>query len=66
LLAILGALLTARRKVPRLLWIPYYFCPSNLAAAPAVLTLAGGTRFEMWSLHRIGVVARHSPRGTIA
>ena len=36
------------RKVPRLLWIPYYFCLSNLAAALAVLTLAGGTRFEMW------------------
>ena len=49
LLAILGALLDrAGRKVPRLLWIPYYFCLSNLAAVLAVLTLAGGTRFEMW------------------
>ena len=68
LLAILGALLDrAGRKVPRLLWIPYYFCLSNLAAALAVLTLAGGTRFEMWEpASDRGSRSRHSRRGTIA
>ena len=64
-LAILGALLDgAHRKVPRLLWIPYYFCLSNLAAALAVLTLVGGTRFEMWEPEsERGLGSRHSRRG---
>ena len=48
-LAVSGAFLDHRRlPVPRALWVPYYFCLSNLAAALAVLSLTRGTRFEMW------------------
>jgi cellulose synthase/poly-beta-1,6-N-acetylglucosamine synthase-like glycosyltransferase len=32
----------------RPLWIPYYFCLVNAAAAIAVLSLLGGVRFEKW------------------
>jgi cellulose synthase/poly-beta-1,6-N-acetylglucosamine synthase-like glycosyltransferase len=32
----------------RPLWIPYYFCLVNAAAAIAVLSLLGGLRFERW------------------
>jgi cellulose synthase/poly-beta-1,6-N-acetylglucosamine synthase-like glycosyltransferase len=34
--------------VPKLLWIPYYFCLSNLAAALAVLSVLRGRRYEIW------------------
>jgi cellulose synthase/poly-beta-1,6-N-acetylglucosamine synthase-like glycosyltransferase len=30
------------------LWIPYFFCLGNLAAALAVLSLLAGVRFERW------------------
>ncbi len=30
------------------LWIPYYFCLANTAAALAVLSLLAGVRFERW------------------
>ena len=30
------------------LWIPYYFCLVNLAAAAAVISVVGGVRFERW------------------
>jgi glycosyltransferase involved in cell wall biosynthesis len=30
------------------LWIPYYFCLANLAAAVAVISLLRGVRFERW------------------
>jgi cellulose synthase/poly-beta-1,6-N-acetylglucosamine synthase-like glycosyltransferase len=33
----------------RPLWIAYYFCLVNLAAAIAVLSVLGGVRFEMWN-----------------
>jgi cellulose synthase/poly-beta-1,6-N-acetylglucosamine synthase-like glycosyltransferase len=32
----------------RPLWVAYYFCLVNLAAAAAVLSVAGGVRFERW------------------
>jgi cellulose synthase/poly-beta-1,6-N-acetylglucosamine synthase-like glycosyltransferase len=32
----------------RPLWIPYYFCLVNLAAAAAVISVVGGVRFERW------------------
>jgi cellulose synthase/poly-beta-1,6-N-acetylglucosamine synthase-like glycosyltransferase len=32
----------------RLLWVPYFFCLANLAAAIAMVTLALGVRFESW------------------
>lgn len=32
----------------KLLWIPYFFCLANGAAALAVLSLLGGVRFERW------------------
>jgi cellulose synthase/poly-beta-1,6-N-acetylglucosamine synthase-like glycosyltransferase len=32
----------------RLLWVPYYFCLVNAAAAIAVLSVLGGLRFERW------------------
>ncbi len=31
------------------LWVPYYFCLVNLAAAIAVLSVLGGVRFERWN-----------------
>jgi cellulose synthase/poly-beta-1,6-N-acetylglucosamine synthase-like glycosyltransferase len=48
-LAAAGALL-ARTRWGRAkpLWIPYFFCLANLAAALAVLSLLGGVRFERW------------------
>lgn len=49
LLAGVGALAgrTPLGKV-QLLWIPYYFCLANLAAALAVISLVRGIRFEIW------------------
>ncbi len=32
----------------KLLWVPYFFCLGNLAAALAVLSLLRGKRFERW------------------
>lgn len=48
-LAAAGALLAATRW-GRLkpLWIPYFFCLANGAAALAVLSLLAGVRFERW------------------
>ena len=48
-LALVGGLLAGTRW-GRLkpLWIPYFFCLANLAAALAVLSLLGGVRFERW------------------
>lgn len=40
-----------RRRVwgrARPLWVPYYFCLVNAAAAIAVLSVLGGLRFERW------------------
>jgi cellulose synthase/poly-beta-1,6-N-acetylglucosamine synthase-like glycosyltransferase len=36
----------------RPLWIPYYFCLVNLAAAIAVLSVLRGVRFETWEVAR--------------
>ena len=36
------------RSTPRLLWVPYYFCLSTLAAAIAVCSIARRTRYETW------------------
>lgn len=36
----------------RPLWIPYYFCLVNAAAAIAVLSVLGGVRFERWEVAR--------------
>jgi cellulose synthase/poly-beta-1,6-N-acetylglucosamine synthase-like glycosyltransferase len=48
-LAIGGALAAALgRRAPRALWVPYYFCLSNLAATIAVCLLVRGRRFEVW------------------
>jgi cellulose synthase/poly-beta-1,6-N-acetylglucosamine synthase-like glycosyltransferase len=48
-LAIAGALLAGTRwGRAKPLWIPYFFCLANLAAALAVLSLLGGVRFERW------------------
>jgi cellulose synthase/poly-beta-1,6-N-acetylglucosamine synthase-like glycosyltransferase len=44
-----GAMLVnTRLRRAKLLWVPYFFCLANLAAALAVLSLLIGTRFEMW------------------
>ena len=44
-----GAMLVnTRLRRAKLLWVPYFFCLANLAAALAVLSLLRGTRFEMW------------------
>jgi hypothetical protein len=32
----------------RPLWVAYYFCLVNLAAAAAVVSVVGGVRFERW------------------
>ncbi len=60
-LAVAGAVLAGTRW-GRLkpLWIPYFFCLANVAAAIAVLSLLAGVRFERWE----PVAARggaHSP-----
>jgi cellulose synthase/poly-beta-1,6-N-acetylglucosamine synthase-like glycosyltransferase len=43
----------AGRKRPwaraRPLWVPYYFCLVNAAAAAAVVSVLGGLRFERWN-----------------
>jgi cellulose synthase/poly-beta-1,6-N-acetylglucosamine synthase-like glycosyltransferase len=59
-LAAAGGLL-ARTRWGRLkpLWIPYYFCLANGAAALAVLSLVVGVRFTTWE----PVAARHQARG---
>jgi cellulose synthase/poly-beta-1,6-N-acetylglucosamine synthase-like glycosyltransferase len=48
-LALAGGLLAGTRW-GRLkpLWIPYFFCLANLAAALAVLSVLAGVRFERW------------------
>jgi cellulose synthase/poly-beta-1,6-N-acetylglucosamine synthase-like glycosyltransferase len=48
-LALCGAVGQAlHRPTPRLLWVPYYFCLSMLAAALAVCSIVRGTRYETW------------------
>lgn len=56
-LATAGGLL-ARTRFGRLkpLWIPYYFCLANSAAALAVLSLLAGVRFTTWE----PVATRHA------
>jgi cellulose synthase/poly-beta-1,6-N-acetylglucosamine synthase-like glycosyltransferase len=39
---------TLHRPTPRLLWVPYYFCLSTLAAALAVCSILRRTRYETW------------------
>lgn len=58
-LAIAGALL-AHTRLGRLkpLWIPYFFCLANAAAALAVLSLLAGVRFERWEPVAVRGVAR--------
>jgi hypothetical protein len=58
-LAVAGGLL-ARSRWGRLkpLWLPYFFCLANTAAALAVLSLLAGVRFDRWE--PVGV--RSSPR----
>jgi cellulose synthase/poly-beta-1,6-N-acetylglucosamine synthase-like glycosyltransferase len=47
--AVVGAIAQARhRRPPKVFWVPYYFCLSNLAAALAVCSLARGARYEVW------------------
>jgi hypothetical protein len=36
----------------RPLWIPYYFCLVNAAAAVAVVSVLSGVRFERWEVTR--------------
>lgn len=48
-LALGGAIGQAmHRRVPKLLWVPYYFCLSTLAAAIAVCSILRRTRYEIW------------------
>jgi cellulose synthase/poly-beta-1,6-N-acetylglucosamine synthase-like glycosyltransferase len=59
-LALGGALAPALgRRPPRVVWVPYYFCLSNLAAAIAVGLLVRGRRFEVWE----PALARGAPTG---
>jgi cellulose synthase/poly-beta-1,6-N-acetylglucosamine synthase-like glycosyltransferase len=61
--AVAGAVVDRRRQpVPKPLWIPYYFCLSNLAAALAVCSLARATKFEAWD----PAVARGTAAGSEA
>ncbi len=48
----------------RPLWVPYYFCLVNVAAAIAVLSVLGGVRFERWDVarHARKPVAPHAAR----
>ncbi len=49
-----GGLLAERtgRAGHRLLWIPYYFCLANAAAAVAVLSVLAGVRYTQWEPER--------------
>ncbi len=48
-LAVAGWLGTARRWSRwKVVWVPYFFCLSNVAAALAVILLVRGIRFEKW------------------
>ena len=40
------------------LWVPYFFCLANLAAALAVVSLLAGVRFEIWEPVAVRGVAR--------
>jgi cellulose synthase/poly-beta-1,6-N-acetylglucosamine synthase-like glycosyltransferase len=42
----------------RLLWVPYFFCLANLAAALAMLSLLAGKRYERWTPARSALPAR--------
>jgi hypothetical protein len=42
----------------RLVWVPYFFCLANLAAALAMLSLLAGKRYERWTPARSAVPAR--------
>jgi cellulose synthase/poly-beta-1,6-N-acetylglucosamine synthase-like glycosyltransferase len=47
--ALAGAVAQGRHvRPPKVLWVAYFFCLSNLAAAMAVCSLARGSRYEMW------------------
>jgi cellulose synthase/poly-beta-1,6-N-acetylglucosamine synthase-like glycosyltransferase len=58
-LAIAGGLL-AHSRWGRLkpLWVPYFFCLANAAAALAVVSLLAGVRFEIWEPVAVRGVAR--------
>lgn len=48
-LAVAGAAFErAGRRPPKAVWVPYYFCLSNLAALLAVGSLVIRTRYEVW------------------
>ena len=48
-LALGGAIGQAtHRRTPKVLWVPYYFCLSTLAAAIAVCSILRRTRYEIW------------------
>jgi cellulose synthase/poly-beta-1,6-N-acetylglucosamine synthase-like glycosyltransferase len=55
-----GGALLAHTRWGRLkpLWIPYFFCLANAAAALAVLSLLAGVRFERWEPVSVRGVAR--------
>lgn len=61
-MAFVGALVVdTRLGKAKPLWIPYFFCLANIAAALAVLSLLWGTRFEIWEPARptlLGGMAR--------
>jgi cellulose synthase/poly-beta-1,6-N-acetylglucosamine synthase-like glycosyltransferase len=58
-LAAAGALLAHTRWGRfKPLWIPYFFCLANAAAALAVLSLLAGVRFERWEPVAVRGVAR--------
>jgi hypothetical protein len=61
-LALAGGLLSGTRW-GRLkpLWVPYFFCLANLAAALSVLSVLAGVRFERWE----PVGARGSARNPV-
>jgi cellulose synthase/poly-beta-1,6-N-acetylglucosamine synthase-like glycosyltransferase len=58
-LAAAGALLAGTRAGRlKLLWVPYFFCLGNVAAALAVLSLLFGVRFTTWE----PAASRHGAR----
>jgi cellulose synthase/poly-beta-1,6-N-acetylglucosamine synthase-like glycosyltransferase len=64
-LAMAGALLAPTRYGrSRPLWIPYFFCLANGAAALAVLSLLAGVRFERWEPAGVRGGARTTAAGS--
>lgn len=52
ILAIVGAVIRRKKELPRILYIPYYFCLVNLACAQGIFEAYAGRTYTTWSTAR--------------